>query len=240
MPPVRWPKLGVLVLSDQVQIEMSVLNLSINARDAMSEGGMLRIGTRVIRIRDDPELPPGDYVELSVADTGPGMPPDVIARAFEPFFTTKGVGKGTGLGLSQVYGVARQASGAARIESTPGKGTVVRLLLPRWEGDAARVDEGAPADVSRRLEQRRVLVVDDDDGFRRMLVESLHEIGCEVTEAADGATGLAALEEAPVDLMLVDFAMPGMNGAEVAAAARESRPDLPVLFASGYADTAAI
>jgi CheY-like chemotaxis protein len=194
---------GVPVLSDPVQVEMAVLNLAINARDAMPEGGELVIRTAFRRIEADPELPPGEYMELSVTDTGTGMAPEVAARAFEPFFTTKGVGKGTGLGLSQVYGIARQGGGAARIETAPGCGTTVRLI-------------------------------------RRMLAESLDALGYRVIEARDGPEGLGALEAETPDLVVVDFAMPGMNGAETAAAIRRTRPGLPIVFASGYADTAAI
>ena len=227
------------VLSDPTQLEMSVLNLAINARDAMPEGGSLTISTAALRVDDDPELAPGDYVELSVTDTGSGMPPDVAARAFDPFFTTKGVGKGTGLGLSQVYGIARQAGGAVRIDSRPGEGTTVRILLPTTHA-ATRTHADEPAEEAAAAgDSALILVVDDDADIRRVLVDSLDALGYRVLEAQDGPAGLHALDAAP-DLMILDFAMPGMNGAEVARAARERRPDLPIVFASGYADTAAI
>lgn len=157
------------VLTDPVQLEMAVLNLAINASDAMPGGGELTITTTPRQIVDDPELQPGEYLELSVTDTGGGMPPEIVARAFDPFFTTKGVGKGTGLGLSQVYGIAKQAGGVARILSQPGKGTTVSLLLPRTDGeileapDAVAESQGAPGQAAT------VLIVDDDDDLRRML-----------------------------------------------------------------------
>jgi CheY-like chemotaxis protein len=228
------------ILSDATQLEMAVLNLAINARDAMPEGGDLTIGTRRHQAMGDGELPAGEYVELSVADTGTGMPPEVAARAFDPFFTTKGVGRGTGLGLSQVYGIARQAGGTVRIESRPGAGTTVRLYLPRT---SATSPSASVAEASSAVEEgasATILVVDDDPDVRRMLVASLDALGYRVLEAADGPSGLAVLDGSEPDLMMVDFAMPGMNGAEVARTARERRPDLPIVFASGYADTAAI
>ena len=231
---------GAPVLTDATQLEMAVLNLTINARDAMPENGELTIATRLRRVTRDPELEPGEYVELRVSDTGSGMPPEVAARAFDPFFTTKDVGKGTGLGLSQVYSIARQAGGTARIESRPGEGTTVRLLLRRTaqgviaepvSGESARYDDKSSATV---------LVVDDDADVRSFLVDSLEALGYRVEPAEDGHAGLAAFDRIEPDLMVVDFAMPGMNGAEVARAARERRPDLPIIFASGYSDTAAI
>lgn len=231
---------GVPVLSDPVQLEMAVLNLAINARDAMPGGGDLAIVSRLRRVGGDAELAAGDYVELAVTDNGTGMPPEVAARAFDPFFTTKGVGRGTGLGLSQVYGIARQAGGTARIESTPGAGTTVRLFLARTD---ALPDSDEPLGVSEpagHAARATVLVVDDDQDLRRMLVASLDAIGYRVLEAPEGRTALDLLDAARPDLVLLDFAMPGMNGAEVAAAIRARRRDLPIVFASGYADTAAI
>ncbi len=228
------------VLSDPTQLEMAVLNLAINARDAMVEGGELAIATAPRRMGRDAELAAGEYVELSVADTGSGMPPEVAARALDPFFTTKEVGKGTGLGLSQVYGVARQAGGTVRIESRPGTGTTVRIYLPRTSSPV-QVSNGAEALAAKEAgSAATVLVVDDDPDIRRVLVASLEALGYRVLEAMDGSSGLAAIEEVVPDLIVLDFAMPGMNGAEVARVLRERRPDLPIVFASGYADTAAI
>lgn len=228
---------SVPVMSDATQLEMAVLNLAINARDAMPSGGSLTISTTSHAVDRDAELAPGDYVELVVADTGAGMPPEVAARAFDPFFTTKGVGKGTGLGLSQVYGIAKQAGGTARIESESGRGTTVRIFLKTTE---------APMDVSARTREAvpiapgpvaTVLAIDDDVHARGFLADSLDALGYRVIEAEDGPSGLAELERSRPDLMIVDFAMPGMNGAEVAKAALARVPNLPIMFASGYADT---
>ena len=168
------------------------------------------------------------------------MPPEVAARAFDPFFTTKEIGRGTGLGLSQVYGIARQAGGTARIESRPGSGTAVRLFLRRTEAAAEQDGPSRDSPQERDRLAATVLVVDDDADVRRFLVDLLDALGYRVEAAADGETGLAMLERSAPDLMIVDFAMPGLNGAEVARAARNMRPDLPIVFASGYAETAAI
>ncbi len=230
----------VPVLSDATQLEMAVLNLAINSRDAMPDGGVLTISTAVRHIRHDPELKRGDYVELAVTDSGAGMNPDVLARALDPFFTTKGVGKGTGLGLSQVYGVARQGGGTVRIESAPGKGTTVRVLLPRAEGEVTNGDDRDTCLPMPAAAPASVLVVDDDADLRITLTGALEALGFDPWEAANGPAGLDILKRRRPDILLVDFAMPGMNGAEVAVAARALHPDLPILFASGYADTAAI
>jgi PAS domain S-box-containing protein len=231
---------GVAALCDPTQLEMSVLNLAINARDAMAGRGELLIATRPRTLSDDPELPAGDYVELMVGDNGPGMPPEVAARAFDPFFTTKGVGQGTGLGLSQVYASAKQAGGAARIETTPGRGTTVRLLLRRVDVDFAPLGEAAAGLEETSALAAKILVVDDDAEVRGFLLDSLESLGFQALEAEDGYAGLAALDRSAPDLMILDFAMPGMNGAEVAQAALAKRPDLPIVFASGYADTQSI
>ncbi|HEY8565436.1 MAG TPA: PAS domain S-box protein [Beijerinckiaceae bacterium] len=231
----RWP-----VLSDPTQLEMAVLNLCINARDAMPDGGDLTLRTALRQVGADPELEPGAYVELAVTDTGSGMSPEVLERAFDPFFTTKGIGKGTGLGLSQVYGIARQAGGAVRLESREGHGTTVRILLPRTDAALHPDQAGGGLGQSEVGASATILIVDDDPDIRRVLADSLDALGYRVVEAADGPAGLAALDAESPDLMMVDFAMPGMNGAEVARAARQRRPSLPIVFASGYADTAAI
>jgi PAS domain S-box-containing protein len=228
------------VLSDTTQLEMAVLNMAINARDAMPEGGELTIRSRQYKAGGDGELEAGEYVELSVSDTGMGMDPDVVARAFDPFFTTKGVGKGTGLGLSQVYGIARQTGGTARIESKPGSGTTIRVYLPVTDIESVAVEPTQASTSDQGEPSATILVVDDDPDVRQLLAASLDALGYRVSEAYDGLSGLAVLQGHRPDLIVLDFAMPGMNGAEVATAARQIYPDLPIVFASGYSDTAAI
>ncbi len=229
-------------LADANQLELAILNLAINARDAMPEGGTIRIATATVSWPGAPgdELQAGDYIEIAVADTGTGMSEAVRARAFEPFFTTKAAGAGTGLGLAQVYGIARQAGGTARIESASGQGTRVRLLLPRAP-EAEQPDGTREGDADTGAEAVRapatVLVVDDDPDVRRVLAETLEMLGYRALLAADGEAGLRLLDADRPDLLLVDFAMPGMNGAEVAQAAHARYPTLPIAFATGYADT---
>jgi signal transduction histidine kinase/CheY-like chemotaxis protein len=227
------------VLSDRTQLELAVLNLAINARDAMPDGGRLTISTAIRAIGPgDPVLEPGDYVELGVADTGEGMALELIERAFDPFFTTKGVGKGTGLGLSQVYGVARQAGGVARIASAPGRGSMITLLLRRSVATAEATDgQAAPQPLMAPQTSWTVLVVDDEDAVRSLACETLELLGYRVLEADSGAKALDMLETVCPDLMLFDYAMPTMNGAELARLARRLCPDTPIVFASGYADT---
>jgi signal transduction histidine kinase len=229
------------VLVDRTQLEMAVLNLAVNARDAMPEGGTLTVSTATREVFDDPELEDDIYVAVSVSDTGVGMPVEVRQRAFEPFFTTKGVGQGTGLGLAQVYAMARQAGGCARIDSTPGAGTTVTVLLRRArEITADRETSDTPAALPKSVNPRRILVVDDDDEVRTFIREALTDLGHRVITAASGAEALELLSDERPDLLLADFAMPSMNGAELAAAAREHWPGLPVVFASGFADIAQV
>jgi len=230
----------VAIRSDPTQLEMAVLNLAINARDAMPDGGKLTIATRAVDLVADPELAPGKYVKLSVADTGTGMPADVAARAFDPFYTTKGPGKGTGLGLSQVYGIARQAGGTARIETVLDGGTTVHIWLQRTEILPEAATPSANAEREQSALPATVLVIDDDADVRRMLVESLEALGYGVAQAEDGRAGLSLLDVTTPDVAVIDFAMPGLTGAEVAKAARARLPQLPIIFATGYADTAAI
>jgi signal transduction histidine kinase len=228
------------VLSDANQLELALLNLAVNARDAMPDGGVLTIEARRVA---DPALPESDYVSLSVQDTGAGMPEDIRSRAIEPFFTTKPVGQGTGLGLSQVYGVVRESGGSLAIDSEPGRGTTMRLLLRRAQPDsesARSATQGATPTVPLSTRQARVLVVDDDKLVRRFMTECLRTLGYEVVEAESGAAALEILDRERVDLLLVDFAMPGMNGAEVARAAQIKQPGLEILMVSGYADSAAV
>jgi PAS domain S-box-containing protein len=229
------------VLADPTQLELAVLNLAINARDAMMEGGKLSIRTAPFTANGDPELENGDYIELSIADTGTGMPPEVMERAFEPFFTTKEVGKGTGLGLSMVYGVARQSGGTARIISRPGEGTCIKLYF-RHAPCGAKV--GAPRESGQSAlpaaAGASVLVIDDDPDVREFVVSTLEDLGYEVRDASDGSEGLAAYRQQASDLVIVDFLMPGMSGADVARAIRAERSGQPILFVSGYNETDAI
>ncbi|MFC7700726.1 response regulator [Bradyrhizobium sp. GCM10028915] len=229
---------GVFAEGDRTQLELAVLNLALNARDAMPGGGELVVAARPCRLTGDPELQDGDYVELSVKDSGTGMTADVAEHAFEPFFTTKDVGKGTGLGLSQVYGTLHQSGGAVRIESAPGTGTTVRLYLRRTEVQPRRTKEHSAE--AERAPAATVLIVDDDPDVRAFLTDSLETLGYSSLVAEDGVSALKALQRAAPAAMILDFAMPGMNGAEVAKRARQSRPDLPIIFASGYSETAAL
>jgi signal transduction histidine kinase/ActR/RegA family two-component response regulator len=230
---------GELVLADPTQLELAILNMAINARDAMPNGGRLTISIELLEVAGDPELPDGPYVAVAVQDTGVGMPADVRARAFDPFFTTKGTGRGTGLGLAQVYGIAKQAGGAARIESEPDSGTVIRLWLPRATGRLEPLG-GGRLDQASNLAGASILLVDDDPGVRAYVTDALEALGVSVQTSEDGEEGLTALRNRRPDLLILDFAMPGLSGAEVAARARELAPDLPIIFASGYAETAAL
>ncbi len=229
----------VPVLADPTQVEMVVLNLAINARDAMPDGGKIRVRTRTRSVCGDSELADGDYVELCVSDSGIGMDEATLRRAMDPFFTTKRPGKGTGLGLSQIYGSARQAGGTVRISSKVGAGTTVRVLLPRTDRDPQPLylDDAAvvvPENLSK------ILIIDDDPDHRAVLAASLAEKGFHVAQAEDGQVGLSMVGSHAPQLILLDFAMPGMNGAEVARAVRALHADLPIVFMTGFADTQAI
>ncbi|MBY0332960.1 MAG: response regulator [Acetobacteraceae bacterium] len=222
---------------DISQLEAAVLNLAVNARDAMPEGGTLVIKTSNVRVGagTHADLEPGDYVLVAVTDTGAGMPPDVAARATEPFFTTKGVGKGTGLGLSTVSGFLRQSGGTLRITSHPGAGTTIQMYLPR-SPVAPAPPAGERATTRTVSKGELVLVVDDDDGMRTTTGELLGELGYPVVLAQSGARALDILAANPaVRLMVADYAMPGMTGAELLARARDLRPDLKVIIVTGYA-----
>ena len=234
---------------DPNQLENALLNLAINARDAMPDGGRITIET-ANRALDGigatvQGLSPGQYVALRVSDTGIGMAPEVIARAFDPFFTTKPIGLGTGLGLSMVYGFARQSGGQARIHSQVGQGTTISLYLPRYLGAAKPVETAAaaaPDEAVNAAHGETVLVIDDEPLVRMLVVDALTELGYVAIEAPDGAEGLDVLRsKARVDLLVTDVGLPGgLNGRQVADAARELRPGLPVLFITGYADTAVL
>ena len=234
-------------LIDPNQLENALLNLCINARDAMPEGGRLTIETGNkwldAHAAPDRDLPPGQYVTLCVSDTGTGMPPEVIRRAFDPFFTTKPIGMGTGLGLSMVYGFVRQSGGQARIYSESGQGTMVCLYLPRQFGGAETVKEAADLMGAPRTEQgETVLVVDDEPTVRMLVSDALRDLGYIAIEVADGAAGLRVLQsDARIDLLVTDVGLPGgMNGRQVADAARALRPGLKVLFITGYAENAVL
>ena len=232
-----WP-----ALVDPHQLELVLLNLAINARDAMPAGGRVVIKTRNFRAgeRNRPvELPAGDYVMISVADSGTGMSPDVLARACEPFFTTKEPGKGSGLGLAQVYGLAQQSGGGMRITSAVGKGTTVTVYLPRSLAEPRRAAEAADAAERAALSRRtRVLVVDDNEDVREVIVAYLDALGYQSLQAASGSDALALLADTVggVDLLLADYAMPGMSGAELARRVSGKWPELPVIVITGYAD----
>ncbi|MGH1590132.1 response regulator [Methylobacterium phyllosphaerae] len=244
LQPDLWP-----ARVDATQIELVILNLAINARDAMAVGGRLIIETANVTITAPPMRPerpsPGEYVMISVSDTGTGMPPEVLARVFEPFFTTKEVGKGSGLGLAQVYGFVKQSGGGIRIDTVPGEGTSIKVYLPRDESEADGNDvKPEPVDCAVRHPPGStpvLLVVDDDAEVREVTATRLVETGYDVREAGSGLQALAFLEADPcIDLIVIDFAMPGMNGAEAATEIRRRWPALPVLFVTGFADTGAL
>ncbi len=227
---------------DPGQLQNALLNLVVNARDAMPKGGGLVIERQTTRIeRCDPstgDMQPGEYVTLSVSDTGSGMPEDVAARAFEPFFTTKPTGEGTGLGLSMVYGFAKQSGGNVTLDSRPGKGTTVRIFLPRWRG---KQEKEAPVAVVKPSPcTGKVLVVEDDEDMRFIAVTMLKSLGYDVREASDGRSALATIKAEPdLALLVTDVMLAGdMNGRNVADAAREMLPDVKVLFMSGYSENA--
>ncbi len=234
-------------LVDPSQLENALLNLCINARDAMPGGGKLVIETANIWLDDrqarERELPPGQYVTLRVSDNGTGMGPEVIARAFDPFFTTKPIGMGTGLGLSMIYGFARQSGGQARITSERGLGTTVCLTLPRHHGGAVEAD---PPDALHRAPRaahgETVLVVDDEPAVRMLVAAVLEDLGYTAIEAADGTAALKVLHSAArIDLLVTDVSLPGdLDGRQVADAARLARPGLNVLFITGYAENAVL
>jgi PAS domain S-box-containing protein len=232
-----------MTLCDANQLDSAILNLTINARDAMPDGGRLTIRTSNAYLNAAQAANAGDYVCVRVADTGTGMTPDVLERAFDPFFTTKPIGQGTGLGLSMIYGFMRQSGGHARIESAPGQGTTVSLYLPRSLAEAAD-DDTLPVAQSiphRADEGATVLVLEDEIIVRGIVVEVLEDLGYQAIEAADGPAGLEILRAGGrIDLVITDIGLPGLNGRQVAEAARLLRPDLKILFMTGYAETAAM
>jgi CheY-like chemotaxis protein len=232
-------------LCDPNQLESALLNLAINARDAMPDGGKLTIMTANARIdgidADTPALLPGDYIRIDVSDTGTGMSPEVAARAFDPFFTTKPIGQGTGLGLSMIYGFARQSNGHVLIDSKLGAGTSVKLYLPRHHGDAAEERLASATADEYAATGETVLVVEDEPVVRGVILEMLQDQGYRTLEAVDGPSGLRILRnQERIDLLVTDVGLPGMNGRQLADQARETRPGLKILFITGYAETVAI
>jgi PAS domain S-box-containing protein len=234
-----------VVRCDGNQLENALLNLAINARDAMPDGGTLRIETSnvVLDARQGMrrDLAAGEYVRVCVVDSGIGMPPDVRARVFDPFYTTKPIGQGTGLGLSMVYGFVRQSDGAITIDSEVGKGTAIEILLPRFTGEFdERAMETDAADEQQGGRNEVVLVVEDEAVVRLLIVELLNDLGYRPLEAADGPAALRILQSGQrIDLLVTDIGLPGLNGRQLADAGRERRPNLKVLFMTGYAETAA-
>jgi len=234
-----WP-----AMVDASQIELVILNLAVNGRDAMPEGGRLTIATANMDAHDTTrptELSAADYVAVSVSDTGTGIAPELLSKVFDPFFTTKDIGKGTGLGLSQVYGVARQSGGTVRIDTQLGRGTKVTVYLPRGVGATTAPPEKAISVVQANRRHQTILVVDDDADVRTVTVSSLESLGYAVSVAESGRAALELLERgARFDLMLIDYAMPDLNGVATLRRVRAKRASLPVVIMTGYAATAAI
>ena len=226
------------MLVDRTQLEQVILNLAVNARDAMPDGGRLTITTAALSLgleRGHLELGPGDYVLLSVADTGVGMDEETQAHVFEPFFTTKGVGKGTGLGLATTYGIVRQSGGHIWLYSEPGQGTILKIYLPRVRsGGHAPVAEASAEAGS--IATVRVLLVEDDDLLRSLASQVLSTAGVELLEAGDPETALALAAGSEIDVLVTDVIMPGFSGVELARRLRAERPGLRVVLMSGYAE----
>ena len=234
-----WP-----ALVDPTQLDIAVLNLAINARDAMEIGGTLKVSTANVRLgppRAAEEPAAGDYVAICVSDTGAGMSPEVRTKVFEPFFTTKEIGKGSGLGLSQVLGFAKQSGGGVRIESQPGRGTAVHIFLPRANAAPQAQPEAADEGATVSRPGAVILLVDDDTAVRDVTAAMLRELGYTVEEADSGERALRLLDaRRHIDLAVIDFAMPAMSGAELARHVRSRMPALPVLFVTGFAERDAL
>jgi signal transduction histidine kinase/ActR/RegA family two-component response regulator len=234
--------------ADPAQLENAIVNLCVNARDAMPDGGRLTIETTNAHLDDayaatHTEVEPGQYVMISVSDTGVGMPADVVERAFEPFYTTKGVGQGTGLGLSQVHGFVKQSRGHVKIYSEAGVGTTIKIYLPRNTGELDAADAYARplGDLPHGSADETILVVEDDERVRHLSVDALRELGYTVVQASDAAQALTVLTLQPrVDLLFTDVVMPDLDGRRLADKARETRPDLKVLYTTGYTRNAIV
>ena len=239
MPEQLWP-----VAIDPAEFELALLNIGVNARDAMPEGGRFQVTASNITFWPgdlESDGLTGDFVAVTLSDTGIGMAPDVLAQAFEPYFTTKEAGLGSGLGLSQVYGFAKQSGGTATIDSTPGKGTSIKLLLPRATSIAGLARAPSQTESVIETASARILFVEDDAEVAEVTAELLRDIGYQPVGARDGDGALAALERDPtIELVLSDIVMPGrMSGLELAQILRKRRPELPILLATGYSDAAA-
>jgi signal transduction histidine kinase len=224
-----------LVVCDPNQMESALLNLCINARDAMSDGGWLTISSAEVvltvdDVADFEEAVPGRYTAISVSDTGSGMAPEVVEHVFEPFFTTKPSGQGTGLGLSQIYGFVRKSGGIIQIDTSVGKGTTIRLCLPSY-GHSDNSDLASASEIGKTI-----LLIEDEEDIREVTAEQLRDIGCRVLEADSGAAALRMIHAgAPIDLLVSDVALPGgMNGRQVAESVRGRHPGLPVILITGY------
>jgi signal transduction histidine kinase len=228
--------------ADAAQLESAILNLAINARDAMPEGGSITIALTSERLKNGtPRLAQGDYIVVSVADTGTGMTPEVMRKAFDPFFTTKPIGQGTGLGLSMIHGFMGQIGGDVSIESQPGTGTRISMFLPRAE--PATTDATAPSSLPHPQDTHggTVLVVEDDPAVRMLIVSVLDDMGLKSAVAVDGNAGLAILQsDLRIDLLITDIGLPGLNGQQLAKLARQVRPALRILFLTGYAEGEAL
>jgi CheY-like chemotaxis protein len=235
-----WP-----VEADPGELEAAVLNLAVNARDAMPDGGKMTIETSNAYLDDAycrqyPEVHPGQYVQVSVTDTGAGMSKKIIDHAFEPFFTTKQAGQGTGLGLSQIYGFVRQSGGHVKIYSEVGEGTTIKMYLPRFTGSALPLAE-TKSEPRRGRSGECILVVEDDADVRAYVVETLRGLGYEVLEAAGGEAALALMDRhEPISLLLTDVVMPGQNGRKLAEAAQQHQASLKVLYMTGYSRNAIV
>jgi len=231
-------------LADDNQLESAILNLAINARDAMPGGGRLTISAHNVELlaqalADSDRAEPGDYIEVRVSDTGVGMSPDVLSKVFDPFYTTKPLGQGTGLGLSMIYGFVQQSKGHVAIESREGLGTTIKLYLPRHRGEVEN-ESTAQEQAAHPGTGETVLVVEDDPSVRLLVLQVLEELGYRTIETESGRDAVPILQSArPIDLMVSDVGLPGLNGRQLAELARESRPGLPILFMTGYAEQAA-
>ena len=249
-PTIELETVGVTdlgsALCDPHQLENAILNLCINARDAMPAGGRLMIETAGATLNDHDararDMDPGQYIVIGVTDTGTGIPSDVLAHVFEPFFTTKPAGRGTGLGLSMIYGFAKQSGGQVLIDSREGVGTTVRIYLPQHSGNTdVGAQQDRPAEVPQAGSDETILIVDDEPTVRTVITEVLSELGYAAIEVSDGTSGLKVLQsDVRIDLLITDVGLSGsLNGRQMADAARLNRPKLPVLFITGYAESVA-